>query len=306
MYCYRAATFAEGDGTMVNYEGRAQRHFQVYVPAIPAIKESWKWLWRLQQASKQTLNGHDPYPEELLEKLEMVLPQFNGISKVSPPHDFTIHGERIPRAPHRYSGRTAMQANINVSEPKPLSDEDSPLSFTMEGFKGIPPSSVTPFFWTPGWNSVQSVTKYQKEPGGSLRDGDPGVQLFTERTGTAPVFFKDMPEAFRVREQRWLVLPQYDVFGTGELSIYTKAIRELSPTPCVSISMNDAGKLSVQNDTMLKIKWEENEFVLPVKIKKELTDGIILVSAGMQGMAGVNWGEWVRMELVIAQQTTGT
>ena len=74
----------------------------------------------MQLAKMQVTNGHDPYPEELLEKLETTLPQFKGISKVSPPHDFTIHGERIPREPHRYSGRTAIQANLNVSEPKPL------------------------------------------------------------------------------------------------------------------------------------------------------------------------------------------
>jgi NADH-quinone oxidoreductase subunit G len=301
-----AATFAEGDGTMVNYEGRAQRYYQVYIPSISDLKESWKWLWKMQVAKMQISNGHEPYPDDLLEKLEKVLPQFNGITKVSPHHNYTIHGERIPRAPHRYSGRTAMLANINVSEPKPLSDEDSPLSFTMEGYKGIPPSAVTPFFWAPGWNSVQSVTKYQKEPGGSLRDGDPGVLLFKERTGATPVFFKDMPEAFRVRQEKWLVLPQYDVFGSGELSIYTKGIQALSPKPYVSISMNDANMLGVQNDSMIKIKADENEYFLPAEVKNELPDGIILVSAGLQGMPGIIWGEWVRIELVREQQTTGS
>ncbi len=103
-----AATFAEADGTLVNYEGRAQRYYQVYVPSIPDIKESWKWLWRMQHIKMQRSNGHEPYPEELLKKLEIVLPQFNGISEVSPHHDYTIHGERIPREPHRYSGRTAI------------------------------------------------------------------------------------------------------------------------------------------------------------------------------------------------------
>ena len=53
----------------------------------------------------------------------------------------------------------------------------------MEGYKGIPPSGITPFFWSPGWNSVQSVTKFQNEPGGALKDGDPGVILFKEKPG---------------------------------------------------------------------------------------------------------------------------
>ena len=290
-----AATFAEGDGTMVNYEGRAQRYFQVFMPAGTAIKESWKWLWKMQLVKTQTANGHDLYPEELLEKLEISLSQFNGIANTSPHHNYSVHGERIPRAPHRYSGRTAMQANLNVSEPKPLSDDDSPLSFTMEGYKGIPPSSMTPFFWSPGWNSVQSVTKYQKEPGGALKDGDPGVQLFKERANAETSFFKDIPEAFVVRQQKWLVLPQHDVLGSGELSSYTKALRELSPQPYVFLSAHDADKLAVKDDAVVKIIADENEYMLPVKIRKELADGVALVSAGLQGMNGMNWGAWMKI-----------
>ena len=123
-----------------------------------------------------------------MKNLKRLYLSFNGITKVCTPHDYTIHGQRIPREPHRYSGRTAMQANLNVSEPKPLHDDDSPLTFTMEGYKGIPPSAMIPFFWSPGWNSVQSVKKYQKEPGGALKGGDPGVQLFKEKTGISTIF----------------------------------------------------------------------------------------------------------------------
>lgn len=290
-----AATFAEADGTLVNNEGRAQRYYQVFVPPGGEIKESWKWLWKMQQAKMQNSNGHELYPEEMLENLETILSQFNGIAKVSPLHDYTIHGERIPREPHRYSGRTAMQANLHVSEPKPLGDNDSPLSFTMEGYRGIPPSAITPFYWSPGWNSAQSVTKFQQEPGGALKDGDPGVQLFKEKSGTAPVFFKDIPEAFVERQQKWLVLPQYDVLGSGELSIYTKAIEELSPQPCIVLSEQDADKLKVKDGTVVKITAAENEYTLPVKVKKELSNGLALVTAGLRGMNAVSWGTWMKI-----------
>ena len=49
---------------------------------------------------------------------------------------------KIPRQPHRYSGRTAINANINVNEPMPPQDKDSPLAFSMEGYEGQPPSSL--------------------------------------------------------------------------------------------------------------------------------------------------------------------
>lgn len=291
-----SATFAEGDGTIVNYEGRAQRYYQVFVPVNPYLKESWRWLREMQVLRLQKSNGQEYHPDQLLEKLEGLLPQFKGITKVAPRHDYTIHGERIPREPHRYSGRTAMLANITVSEPKPLQDNDSPLTFTMEGYKGIPPSFAIPFFWAPGWNSVQSVTKYQEEPGGRLLGGDPGIRLFHDATAAAPSFFKDIPEAYKARQQKWLLLPQYHVLGSGELSIYTEAIRELSPQPCIYLSTNDAQRLNVQNDGAVKLSVNGKASVLPVLIKDELCDGVVLVSAGLQGTEGTSWGEWVSLE----------
>ncbi len=67
-----------------------------------------------------------------------------GIDQITPPPSFRIAGQRIPREPHRYSGRTAMNANLHVSEEKPPEDPDSSLSYTMEGFRGLPPPTLTP------------------------------------------------------------------------------------------------------------------------------------------------------------------
>jgi NADH-quinone oxidoreductase subunit G len=169
-----------------------------------------------------------------------------------------------------------MQAHLDVSEPKPLSDNNSPLTYTMEGYKGIPPSSLIPFYWSPGWNSVQSVSKFQDEPGGALKDGDPGIRLFKE-TGAEPIFFESIPEAFTARQQKWLVLPQYDVLGSGELSIYTKAVKDLSPQPYVFLSAHDAELLGIINDALVTISVSKNQYTLPVKIKKGLREGLRLI-----------------------------
>ena len=293
------STFAEADGTMVNNEGRAQRFYQAFMPSNKNIKESWKWLGQMKSLLTRSANNQEYHPDELLEELEKTSPQFEGISKSAPSHDFRIHGQPIPREPHRYSGRTAMLANINVSEPKPLQDDDSPLTFTMEGYKGIPPGSVVPFFWAPGWNSVQSVTKYQEEVGGSLRDGNPGVRLFKDKTVAAPSFFKDMPEAFMKREQKWLLLPRYHVLGSGELSSYTKAIEELSPGPYIALSKSDIDQLGVAEGSVVEIEAGERKYSLRVKMEKDLCNGIVLVSAGLRGMDAMNWGSWVKINLKI-------
>ena len=46
------------------------------------------------------------------------------------------HGRRSRAQPHRYSGRTAMHANVSVHEPKPPDDPDTRAGFSMEGYHG--------------------------------------------------------------------------------------------------------------------------------------------------------------------------
>jgi NADH-quinone oxidoreductase subunit G len=287
-----AATFAEGDGTLVNNEGRAQRFYQVFVPANRNIRESWRWLWMMKGLQAEAGNGQDHHPDDLLTKLETALPQFEGITQVAPPRHFRINGQLIPREPHRYSGRTAMLANIRVSEPKPLQDEDSPLSFTMEGYQGIPPFSMVPFFWAPGWNSVQSVNKYQQEPGGPLRKENPGILLFKKQPGALPAFFKDIPEPFAIRQGKWLLLPQYFVLGSEELSNYSKGIQELSPEPFIGLSKQDAEQLETPDGSVVSVKMNGDIQALPVKIMDELSKGVVVVPTGLQGMEALNWGTW--------------
>jgi NADH-quinone oxidoreductase subunit G len=292
-----AATFAEADGTLVNNEGRAQRFFQVFVPANNYIKESWRWLGLLAERLAGNNDGKVILPEVLLAKLEQEMPVFSGITGVSPSADFRILGQLIPREPHRYSGRTAILANLQVSEPKPRSDADSPLSFTMEGYNGLPPSSTTPFYWAPGWNSSQSVHKYQVETGGALKGGDPGVRLINDNHGKAVDEYTGIPQAFRAVNGQWLLLPKYHLFGSGELSVYTNAISELSPDPAIIISTGDAAELKVTNGTVARLRSGNVTISLPVQIRSALANGIVLVSKGLPGMDELNWGEQVTIDL---------
>ncbi|MBV4359207.1 NADH-quinone oxidoreductase subunit NuoG [Pinibacter aurantiacus] len=291
-----AATFADGDGTLVNNEGRAQRFFQVIPNTTSQVQESWRWLRKLQSLKLHTLNGHALHPDDLLREMEIALPQFKDIASVSLKHDFTIHGEKIPRAPHRYSGRTAILANKNVSEPKPFNDEDSPLSFTMEGYKGTPPSGVVPFFWSPGWNSVQSVNKYQDETNGALRGGNPGLLLFKEKIDNKDLFFNDVPESFVAAKDRWLLLPKLDALGSGELSSYSAALKTLSPQPFAIMSPGSLLALEAKEGDMLQIMDAGIVYgSLPVKADENLCDGVVLVTAGLRESIGMSWGARVQI-----------
>ncbi|WP_235921262.1 NADH-quinone oxidoreductase subunit NuoG [Foetidibacter luteolus] len=290
-----AATFAEADGSMVNYEGRTQHYYKVFIPKEGHIKESFHWLNSMRIAKNNRSNGHGLSLDELLHEAEIEMPVFEGVHDAMLSPHYSIHGEHIPREPHRYSGRTAMYANLNVSEQKPLQEEgESAFGFTMEGFKGQPPADAAPFFWSPGWNSGQSVTKYQQEPGGAFKGHIPAVQLFHDKVDKAPVFFKDIPEAFVARKQKWLVLPQYHVLASGELSSYTKALASLLPEACVVLSETDAALLGVRDGD--KIRVHPGTTALPVKVHLSLANGVVLISAGLPGTEVYNWGDWVKIE----------
>ena len=132
-----------------------------------------------------------------------------------------------------------MLANINVSEPKPPVDSDSSLSYTMEGFRGLPPSTMIPFFWSPGWNSVQSINKYQQEVGGSLRGGDPGIRLFEPSNDRQVEYFNPNQRTIS-HDGQLLMVHLHHIFGSEELSVQAPSVAERSPKPYVMINTEDA------------------------------------------------------------------
>lgn len=226
-----AATFAEADGTLVNYEGRAQRFFQVFVPGGD-VMESWRWLAETKWSNL----------DDAVAAVASAAPILGGVAEAAPASAFRMAGDKVPRAPHRYSGRTAILANIDVSEPKPPGDPDTPLSFTMEGTPLQPPSSLIPFFWSPGWNSIQATNKYQSEIAAALRGGDPGARLIDISSTPAGSYASDIPEAFKARRGEWLFVRLPQAFGSDELSMLAPGIAQLALAPYVALNAADAAE----------------------------------------------------------------
>ena len=173
------------------------------------------------------------------------MPLFEAVPGIAPAANFRADGMKIPRQPHRYSGRTSMHANVSVHEPKPTDDQDSALSFSMEGYGGQPPGAIIPRYWSPGWNSVQALNKFQSEVGGPLRGGDPGLRLIEPSQVQPASYFHEVPEAFQRRKGEWLVVPIYHIFGSEELSAIAPAIAERVPKPCLWLNDEDAADLHV-------------------------------------------------------------
>jgi len=164
------ADFAECEGTMVSGEGRAQRFFPAVFPK-DEVQPGWMWLRDVARAAGIGGSAGWETLDDVTNALAAALPVFSRITEAAPEQKFRIEGSRIRTEPHRYSGRTAVDANRAIHEPAAAIPEASPFSATMEGYYGQMPAALIPFFWAPGWNSAQSLNKFQDEVGGHLRGG---------------------------------------------------------------------------------------------------------------------------------------
>jgi len=169
------ASFAESTGTLVNNEGRAQRFFRVFSPS-EGLQDAWHLLTQIG-SSYSSIN-------DLTKEMASEIADLAGLDMHVTSSDFRICGQKIPRASSELSGRTAINANKTMHEPKPVQDPDSPYAHSMEGASAFVPASQAAVFWSPGWNSVQSLNKFQDEVGGPLKGGPSGFLLFAPRSET--------------------------------------------------------------------------------------------------------------------------
>lgn len=282
-----AASFAEGSGTVISAEGRAQRFFQVYEPVYykpeTIIHESWRWL----HALLCTLQGQEVEWTQLDEATEHCVaanPALAGIEDAAPNAAFRLRGLKIARSPRRFSGRTAMRAPLSVHEPRTPQDKDSALAFSMEGYAGTEePAPLIPFAWAPGWNSPQAWNKYQDEVGGRLRTGDPGVRLLEGKGELA--YFSAVPAAFAPSSSLKAV-PLYHLFGSDELTARSESIQERVPEAYVALTAADASRLGLTEGVEASVKVGGDVLSLKVRISTTLPAGLVGLPVGISGAVG--------------------
>ena len=278
-----AAAYAEGDGSLVNNEGRIQRYYQVFVPAGD-VQDSWRWLQQIHMAAGLKPGQNWRTVDEIDAALIAAFPIFAPLSKVAPPANFRINRQKIARQPARYSGRTAMDAAKNVSEPKPADDPDTPFSFSMEGADTQLPPALIPRYWSPAWNSVQALNKFQSEIGGPLQDGDPGKRLLEPIEGGKADYFQQVPGAFEPRQNEWLVLPLYHIHGSDELSAISGSAASLVPQPYLALNPQDITRLKVAEGDIIELDLQGSIVRLPVKPAASLPSAVAGFPSGLPGL----------------------
>jgi NADH-quinone oxidoreductase subunit G len=286
-----AGSFAESDGTVVNNEGRAQRYFQVYDPAYydpqTVIRESWAWLADLR-ARRYELATEWSHFDEVTAALAQAVPALSGIVHAAPNAKFRMTGLKVAREPARYSGRTAMRANLSVHEPRQPQDTDTALAFSMEGHDGTQagtrPGALIPYAWAPGWNSPQAWNKFQDEVGGQLQGGDPGIRLLeAAEHGSESTYSDVVPAAFVARADAWTVVPLAHIFGSEELSARAAPLANLIPAAYVALNPADADTLDAAEDATLEVNLPGGAVRLPLQRRKSLPRGTVGLAVGVPG-----------------------
>ncbi|MFL1557346.1 NADH-quinone oxidoreductase subunit NuoG [Pseudomonas sp. O11] len=291
-----AATFAEGDGTLVSQEGRAQRFFQVFDPkymdASILVHEGWRWLHALRAT---LLNQPIDWTQldHVTAAAAASAPQLARIVDAAPSASFRIKGMKLAREPLRYSGRTAMRADISVHEPRTPQDIDTAFAFSMEGYSGsVEPRQQVPFAWSPGWNSPQAWNKFQDEVGGHIRAGDPGTRLI-ESTGDSLNWFAAVPRPFNPAQGTWQVVPFFHLFGSEETSSKAAPVQQRIPAAYVSMAKSEADRLGVNDGALLSLNVGGKTLRLPLRISDELGAGLVALPKGLAGIPPAIFGQTV-------------
>ena len=154
----------------------------------------------------------------------------------------------------------------------------------MEGQNtGAQPGALVPYVWTPGWNSNQSVFKFQQEVGGALNGGDPGVRLIAD----VPVS-RD-PEPFTLRGSEvaaadgatFVVARLSHVFGGDELSAASAPVLERTPAPYAVLNPADAKGLQVATGGGIRV--DELDMSVEVREDDAMRPGVVGIVQGVPG-----------------------
>lgn len=278
-----SSNFAETCGTIINYEGRAQRFFQSYDSSYyndkNKINPSWSWLY----AIKNKTSCKKIHFKSILDDLSKKYFLLKSIKYMIPEENSLLYNQKIARAPNRYSGRTAMFANISIHEMPPLKNKDSIFTYSMEGNNKLK-NQYIPFVWSPGWNSIQSLNKYQKKIGEDLLYKETGINILKNKTikyQKSISWFKNIPSKFN-KKKGWHVAPYYHLFGSEEITHFSPTINNMIPKSYIVINNIDAKKLNINKYyNFIELNYLGEIFNLPIRISKKLKNNHIGLPIGL-------------------------
>ena len=265
-HVFPVTAFSEQESTYVNYESRAQLSFKVH-QAVTDAKPGWKWLTN----GKADIN-------KIIKACSDEAEGFGSLDGLVPRLSQFVAGLKIPRQSHRYSGRTAMIANRNVHEPKQPTDNESVMAFSMEGMPAMKDASILGSTWAPSWNSNQSISKFQEEVNGELKQGHTGTLLLTKKIESGVPFTP--PQSGGDGNSAKLTLSlAFQIFGSEELSARSPAIQKRMTDAYVALAPADAARLDIKQGDSVGLNGGP---AVVACIREKISEGSCVVHCGVR------------------------
>ncbi|MEW6998128.1 NADH-quinone oxidoreductase subunit NuoG [Colwelliaceae bacterium BS250] len=271
-----AATFSESQGLLVNYQGLVQCFYPAFAPKLP-ILASWRYVQMIDGVlgkgelkdvttdSTQNLNSGINQCWSVLNRIEEHFPNTEAFIA----EQFLL---KTARQSHRASGRTAMMANQTVHEAKATIDGNSNYNFSMEG-GNVNSTSAMPFTWAPGWNSNQSISKYQQQVGGPLINAAPIVNIFDPNADDEPIAstFATEPDSLdgqsldtradNINENALTIYPAKHIFGNDYLGLKGSEFKLTAPIPYIQVTTLTAQKYNITDCQYIDINIDGRAFI---------------------------------------------
>ncbi|MCW8887418.1 MAG: NADH-quinone oxidoreductase subunit NuoG [Motiliproteus sp.] len=286
-----AASFAETQGVLINNEARGQMLFPVYA-AGDNIQMSWQWLHASAADINDAMADFSNQAQALRACLETE-PLLGALEPLLEVSQLQHQGLKLARMLPRASGRTAMRAHISVHEPKQPVDEQSGLAYTMEG---VPYTAMAaehsgggmmPASWYPGWNSNQSIHKFQQEIGDNIEGPVTGIKLSLHSLPDPSIEWSEPTKKARAKADHLLLISHPQIFGSDELSALSTAIAERTPVATASLHPDDAKAMQISDNDLVQIHLQDQHIQLPVTINPQQAKRVVLVPDYLDEIRGL-------------------
>lgn len=283
------------------------------LPTTASTQSNGHWLsaeGRLQQSyAAMTKQGRQLHGYEWLAAQDQTDGQYNPLDQVrywcAKHHPvFADINEAKPsntpfsmaRQPLRSTGRTAINANIDVKEYPPAKDQDNNLNYSMEGVpahrqiqaqKISNDAEQTPVtgVWSPKWNSSQGINK-------SLDDINQASEL---KIFGKPLFNQAVPKPQQTtphriqanRDEHVTICPEHHIYADDELIQYSDALKQLIPQSFAKLNSRQAQQLGIKSGDSIYCKGPLGKIELKCQIA-DVAFNVILVPWVLFNQLGPN------------------
>ncbi|WOH39030.1 NADH-quinone oxidoreductase subunit NuoG [Thalassotalea fonticola] len=302
------AAFSESQGLLVNYQGRAQCFYPSFAPKLP-ILPSWRIITMLDAIIGKGKLADSPTSidnftiNDFWQTLQRIEARFPDTSAFIA-EQFLL---KTARQTHRASGRTAMTANQSVHESKATIDNSSPYKFSMEGIHpqndhslNSSAANAMPYTWAPGWNSNQSISKYQQQVGEGLVTRSPEVQIYDPNTHSqsapdtisaeqagkgikqvSPESIDNLTDQIENNGEEGsdniTFIPAKHIFANDYLGLKGIEFEMLSPIPYVELSNSLAKHLGLSDCSHINMQLTDSTQTCQLKLTSNIAANCALV-----------------------------